>query len=119
MQRAAADVGDQDFAVQLLYTTEQSQQALEVKRWKITSGSREFVLRDQFDWLVKAVTWFKGVGTAAGSIDPLHAGLPLAGFCVLMQVWSVAYCARDVSNTNTVLDGDQRLGTTCCNGGRR
>jgi hypothetical protein len=46
----------------------------------------KLVLRDQFDQLVKAITLFKDVGNAAGSIDPLHAGLPLAGFCVLMQV---------------------------------
>jgi hypothetical protein len=44
------------------------------------------VLHDQFDRLVKAVTLFKDVGNAAAIIDPLHAGLPLAGFCVLMQV---------------------------------
>lgn len=109
VQRAAADAGDADFAVQLLHTTEQSQQVLEAKRWKITTGSREFVLRDQFGRLMKAVTWLKDVGTAAGSIDPLHAGLPLAGFCVLMQVCPVTCCARDISNTDNVLDGDQRL----------
>lgn len=44
------------------------------------------MLHDQFHWLVKAVTLFKGVGNAAGSIESLHAGLPLAGFRVLMQV---------------------------------
>ncbi len=86
VQQAAADAGDADFAVQLLHTTEQSRESLEAKRWKITTGSRELVLRDQFDRLVKAVTLFKDVGNAARNIDPLHAGLPLAGFCVLMQV---------------------------------
>jgi hypothetical protein len=86
VQQAAAAAGDIDFTAQLLRTTQQGQQELESKRWKIGTGSGEIVLRDQFDRLVKAVTLFKDVGNAAGSIDPLHAGLPLAGFCVLMQV---------------------------------
>jgi hypothetical protein len=89
VQQAAAAAGNADFTAQLLHTTQQGQQELEFKRWKITTGSREIVLRDQFDRLKKAVTLFKDVGNAAGSIDPLHAGLPLAGFCVLMQVGSI------------------------------
>jgi hypothetical protein len=83
---ATAAAGNADFAAQLLHTTQQAQRELESKRWKISAGSREIVLRGQFDRLVKAITLFKDVGNAAGSIDPLHAGLPLAGFCVLMQV---------------------------------
>jgi hypothetical protein len=86
VQQAAAAAGNSDFAAQLLHITQQGQQELESKRWKISAGSRKIVLRDQFDRLVKAITLFKDVGNAAGSIDPLHAGLPLAGFCVLMQV---------------------------------
>lgn len=86
VQQAAAAAGNADFVAQLLHTTRQGQQEVESKRWKISTGSRELVLRDQFDRLVKVVTLFKDVGNAAGSIDPLHAGLPLAGFCVLMQV---------------------------------
>ena len=89
VQQAAAAAANADFAAQLLHTTQQGQQELESKRWKISTASREIVLRDQFDRLVKAVTLFKDVGNAAGSIDPLHAGLPLAGFCVLMQVRTV------------------------------
>ena len=119
VQEAALDAGDADFALQLLQTTRQSQQALEAKKWKINTGSRNVVLRDQFDRLVKGVTLFKDVINAAGSIDPLHAGLPLAGFCVLMQVWPVTCCTRVVRNTDMVLDGDQRFGTVCCNGCRR
>jgi hypothetical protein len=105
VQQAAADAGNADFAVQLLHTTQQGQQALEAKR--ITTSSREWVLRDQFDRLVKAVTLFKDIVSATGSIDPLHARLPLAGFFVPMQVWPVTRCARDIGDADTVLDGDQ------------
>jgi hypothetical protein len=86
VQRAALESGSTDFAAQLLRVTKQSQQTLEAKRWKITTRSREVVLRDQLDRLLKVVTVLKDIGKAAGSIDPVHAGLPLAGFCVLMQV---------------------------------
>jgi hypothetical protein len=103
--RQAAAAGNTDFAAQLLHTTQQGQQELESKRWKISTGSREVVLRGQFDRLVKAITLFKDVGNAAGSIDPLHAGLPLAGFCVLMQVGFVKPSTR--SRRLNVLDRHQ------------
>ena len=86
VQQAAAETGSTDFAAQLLRATKQSQEALEAKRWKITTRAGEVVLRDHLDRLLKVVTVFKDVGNAAASLDPVHAGLPLAGFCVLMQV---------------------------------
>lgn len=86
VQQAAVEADSTDFAGQLLHVTKQSQQTLEAKRWKITTSSREVVLRDQFDRLVKVVAVFKDMGLAARNIDPVHVGLPLAGFCVLMQV---------------------------------
>jgi hypothetical protein len=85
-QQAAAESANTDFAAQLLHATKQSQQTLEAKRSKINTTSREVVLRDQLNRLLKVVTVFKDVGNAAASLDPVHAGLPLAGFCVLMQV---------------------------------
>ena len=86
VQQAAAETGSTDFAAQLLRATKQSQATLEAKRWKIPTRGGEVVLRDHLDRLLKVVTVFKDVGNAAASLDPVHAGLPLAGFCVLMQV---------------------------------
>lgn len=86
VQQAAAEAGNADFAAQLLRTTQQEQKKLESKRWKISAGSREVVLRDHLDRLVKAMTFLKDVSKSVGNVDPVHAGLPLAGFCVLMQV---------------------------------
>lgn len=90
VQRAAAAAGNDDFATQLLDATERSRQELESKRWKIHMGAKEIALRKHFDRLVKVVTVLKDVARAAASLDPIHAGLPLAGFCVLMQVWCTA-----------------------------
>lgn len=75
-----------DLPTLLIQTVERSREALEAKRWRIQIDSGEFELREQFDRLIKAVMLFQDVGYAAGNIDPLHVGLPLAGFCVLMQV---------------------------------
>jgi hypothetical protein len=85
LQQAAMVAGDEDFAKQLLQATEQSKQALTAKRWKL---GREVILRDQLDRLLKVVSSFKEIVTVIGTIDPIHAGLPLAGFCILMQVRS-------------------------------
>jgi len=65
------------------------------------TGARETVLPDQFDRLVKAVKLSKDVGNAAGSIDPLHAGLPPAGFYILMQVDS-SMLQSSCGNTDVV-----------------
>jgi hypothetical protein len=78
VRQAAAESGSTDFTAQLLHA-----------RWKVTASSREIVLRDQLDRLLKVVTVVKDVASAAASLDPVHAGLPLAGFCVLMQVWPI------------------------------
>jgi hypothetical protein len=86
LQEAASQAGD-DFTDQLLRVTQQSRQEVVAKRWKFNVGERTIVLRDQLDKIVKAVTLFKDVGAGAGNIDPLHAGAPWAGFCVLMQVY--------------------------------
>ena len=93
LQQAAAPTGQTDLAIQLRNATEQSRQTLEAKRWKIVVGSKEINVREQFDRLVRGVMLFKDVGNAAASLDPLHAGIPLAGFCVLMGVrlYSVRY----------------------------
>jgi hypothetical protein len=85
VQQAAAAAGNADFTAQLLHTTQQGQRQLESKTWKISAGSREIVLRDQFDRLVKAITLCKDVGNTAGSIDPLTPDYRWLA-SVLMQV---------------------------------
>ncbi|KAL8706420.1 MAG: hypothetical protein Q9225_007959, partial [Loekoesia sp. 1 TL-2023] len=99
--------GSSDFATQLLHRTKESQQALEAKRWKITTSSGEvFVPRDKLDRLLKVVTVFKDVGKAAANLDPVHAGLPLAGFCVLMQM-----ATNDLEQYAAIVAGAEELVT--------
>lgn len=85
IQRAAVGVGDTDLITQLVTATEDRQKTLEAKRWKIVVGSKEVVVWEQFNRIIKYVSLFKDISSAAASLDPLHAGIPLAGLCLLMQ----------------------------------
>lgn len=59
---------------------------LEPKRWKFKFGTKIVVLREQLSKISKAGQAFKDlVGPLAG-LDPIHAGLPWAGICFLMQL---------------------------------
>lgn len=93
--QAAVETGITDFAARLLNETKKGQAALEAKRWKITTSKGEVVIRHQLDRLVKVVTAYKGIITTVGTVDPVHAGLPLAGFCVLMQASAPLASARE------------------------
>ena len=84
--RDAATLADQtNLLPKLLQAAKDGRKALEAKRWTIMVGSRQVVVHEQFDRLINAILLFKDVGGAAASLDPLHEGLPVVGFCVLMQ----------------------------------
>lgn len=59
---------------------------LEEKRWKHKFGDKTFVLHDQLIKIAKAVQAFKDLGGTLAGLDPIHAGLPWAGICFLMQL---------------------------------
>jgi hypothetical protein len=57
------------------------------RQWRIRWGSRLNVqMRGMLEGVVKALEMFKDVGTAAASLDPVHAGLPMAAVCVLLPL---------------------------------
>ena len=61
--------------------------AITDRQWRIKWGSRLNVsLRGVVDNVVKALIKFKDVGSAAASLDPVHAGLPWAAICVLLPL---------------------------------
>ena len=43
-------------------------------------------VREQVDRIVKLVLVAKDFASAAASLDPIHAGLPWAGVCMLLPV---------------------------------
>lgn len=56
------------------------------KEWRIKVGEKSVNLRDQVDRIVKVVVVVKDLMSFAASLDPVHAGLPCAGVCLLLQV---------------------------------
>ncbi len=58
------------------------------RQWAIKWRGKSIMVRDQVDRIFKVVQIAKDFGSAAAGLDPIHAGLPWAGVCVLLQVRS-------------------------------
>jgi hypothetical protein len=56
------------------------------KQWRFNVGGKSVEVRDQVDRIVKIVLVAKDFISSAASIDPIHAGLPWAGVCMLLPV---------------------------------
>lgn len=56
------------------------------KQWRVRVCGRSVEVREQVDRIVKVVLVAKDFISSAASIDPLHAGLPWAGVCLLLPV---------------------------------
>lgn len=60
--------------------------AMNDKRWRIKICGRSVEMREQVDRVVKAVLVAKDFITPLANLDPIHAGLPWAGVCMLLPV---------------------------------
>ena len=85
IQKAALLEGH-NLADVLLAETEQRKNQLLKKRWKINLAGNEITLHDKLTKICKYVQGFKDMGSQVAGLDPLHAGLPWAGLCLLMQI---------------------------------
>lgn len=56
------------------------------KQWRISLLGKSIETREQFDRIVKLALVAKDFISPAASMDPIHAGLPWAGVCVLLLV---------------------------------
>ena len=61
-------------------------EAMNKKQWRVRMCSRSVQIREQVDRIVKVVLVAKDFISSAASMDPLHAGLPWAGVCMLLPV---------------------------------
>lgn len=76
----------QDVIESLRTETEARRCDLEEKRWKVKLGEKPIILRNQLAKIAKAAQAFKDLGGTLAGLDPVHAGLPWAGICFLMQL---------------------------------
>jgi hypothetical protein len=68
------------------------------KQWVLQWGEKRIIIRDQAERIVKLVKLFSAFGTTAATLDPLHAGLPWAGVCVLLPVCGNGECSKFEAN---------------------
>ena len=81
----AVPSSSKDLASRILEETQKSKTRLEERRWKLVFAEKEVVLYSQFNKIIKFVQAFKDVTASAAGLDPVHAGLPLAGLFLLIQ----------------------------------
>jgi hypothetical protein len=67
-------------------TAEEKKRICIEKQWSVTTGGKKIVLRDKVNTVVDLISKFKDIGSIAVGADPVHAGLPWAGICLLLQV---------------------------------
>ena len=79
---------DESLVDTLLTETEKRKHQLEQKRLKVTLAGKEIVLQEQLNKIYKAVQVFKELGSTVAGLDPVHAGLPWAGVCFIVQIIS-------------------------------
>ncbi|KAI9774707.1 MAG: hypothetical protein M1839_001668 [Geoglossum umbratile] len=61
-------------------------EAMNEKQWRVKACGRSVEIRQKVDRIVKVVLVGKDFISAAASIDPIHAGLPWAGVCMLLTL---------------------------------
>ena len=69
---------------------------MERKQWRIkTLGSQPVLVREQVDRIINIVLVARDFGSTLVNIDPVHAGLPWAGVCMLLPVNESARSTKD------------------------
>lgn len=63
-------------------------------------GSHSIEVREQVDRIIKIVTVAKDFVSSVASLDPIHAGLPWAGVCMLLPL-----ITNDSKQRSSALDG--------------
>ena len=56
------------------------------RQWRLPLGKTSIEVRKQIDRILQIVLVAKDLGSSLASMDPIHAGIPWAGVCVLLPV---------------------------------
>lgn len=60
--------------------------AMDDKKWRLDVAGSSIEVREQVDRLLKTILVAKDFISSVASMDPIHAGLPWAGVCMLLSV---------------------------------
>ena len=93
----AADTKDIENPQQQMSTiVEKKVQYFTSQQWKLHLKGKEVSVRETIDSVVKTILVVKDFGSSVAGLDPVHAGLPWAGICVLLTAWHpILYCSQD------------------------
>ena len=80
--------GEEDLQTKMSSILSRNLNKMTSRQWSIKWKGKPRQVRDQVDRIVKVVQIAKDFGSAAAGLDPIHAGLPWAGVCILLQVRS-------------------------------
>lgn len=56
------------------------------RQWTVQLAGTNIKVREQLDRVIGVVTTVRDLGNSIAALDPLHAGLPWAGVCVMLSV---------------------------------
>ena len=70
------------------------------RKWQLRMGEHSVQIRQQIERIIKIVTVAKDFISSAASMDPVHAGLPWAGICVLLPLLT-----NDSKQRSSAMDG--------------
>lgn len=59
---------------------------MEAREWKITIRSKSIRIRTQMERILKILSFVKDLATQAAQLDPVYAGLPVAGLYLILSV---------------------------------
>lgn len=97
---APCNLGDKDplkREKQMSTLVEEKLAIMNDNRWRIEMCGRSVEIREQVDRVVKVILVAKDFITPFANLDPVHAGLPWAGVCMLLQVKNLRPLAFMVS----------------------
>ena len=87
---------------QMFTLVEEKLASMNDNRWRIEMCGRSVEIREQVDRMIKVILVAKDFITPFANLDPVHAGLPWAGVCMLLQVNNFRPSAFMVSRLNRI-----------------
>jgi hypothetical protein len=65
---------------------ERQVERMQSREWKVRLLGKSIKVRTQVERILNIVSILKDLGMQAASVDPIHAGLPVAGLCLILSV---------------------------------
>lgn len=78
--------------------------AMNDRKWRVKLGEHSIEVREQIDRIINIVLVAKDFVSSVASMDPVHAGLPWAGVCLLLPILT-----NDSKQRSTAMDGLENI----------